>query len=176
MAGMMLGGCGSSIPHAIGSASRQESTDATTPTGASSPCPAGEVLGTPGTCDTVNPNLNIQDNNAYKQYPPATQQQMAVAAPVMAAVSHILPTITAHPPITDASVSAYLHAALSMTEPRADIQVSSHAADGDGIGFGVFVPVGTSGACVHGWVSASDSQVAVDGISPDGGCLSLLGH
>jgi len=124
----------------------------------------------------TDPYLYLRTNNAYKIYPPATAQQAAAGAPVAAAVTRILPTIAAAPPITEASVRAAITAATSVMDPRGDVEVSSHAANGDGIGFGVFVPVGKkTGACVHGWISATDSHVAVDGISPDGGCLSLLG-
>ncbi len=138
-------------------------------------CPPGEVLGAPGTCDTVDPNLNLRVNNAYKDFPPATPEQARAAAPVAAVIGALLPALAAHPPVTEASVRTALEKAIGSTDPKDEIEVSSHAANGDGIGFGVFVPVGKAGACVHGWVSASDNSVAVDGVSPDGGCLPLLG-
>ena len=105
----------------------------------------------------------------------AHTQQAAAGAPVAAAISRILPAIAAAPPITESSVRSALQSVISSTNPHGEIEVSAHAASGDGIGFGVFVPVGKSGACVHGWISTRDSNVAVDGISPDGGCLALLG-
>ena len=146
---MTLGACGSSIPGSARSGSGQQ--------------------------PPIDPNLYIQTNNAYKHYPPATKEQAAAGAPVAAAISWILPAIAAAPPITESSVRSALQSVTSSTNPHGEIEVSAHAASGDGIGFGVFVPVGKSGACVHGWISTRDSNVAVDGISPDGGCLALLG-
>jgi hypothetical protein len=175
LATMILGGCGSTNFHSTGSVAASRPGEVTTSTVTDATCPPGEVLGTPGTCDTVDPNLNLQVNNAYKKFPPATEQQAVAAAPVAAVVRAAVPAIAAHPPITEASVRTALQAAIASTDPHAETEVSSNAANGDGIGFGVFVPVGKAGACVHGWISTSDNNVAVDGISPDGGCLPLLG-
>lgn len=125
----------------------------------------------------VNPELNISANNAYKVFPPATPEGKSAAAPVVRRIASALLIIDMHPPVTDASVRSVLANTLRGLVPTDAIQVSSEAADiPRGIGYGVLVQVAESAACVHGWASVRGSGENVTGLSPDGGCLSLLGH
>ena len=125
----------------------------------------------------ANSNVNINANNSYKIYPPATSTEVSAAAAVAGRIAATLPVIDGGPPVTDASVLLRLTRALHGLVPASAIQASSLAADiPSGIGYGVYVPDPRSGGCVHGWASVHGSGETVSGVSPDGGCLALLGH
>jgi hypothetical protein len=119
-------------------------------------------------CASIDPDVGVRSNHVYQQYQPVPAAARPAAVAVAKQVPAVLARITAAPPITEQSVRA----ALASAFPRADLEVSADAAQGDGIGFGMAV----GEACVHGWVSPVDQNVTVDGFSNDGGCLPLLGH
>jgi hypothetical protein len=119
-------------------------------------------------CTYIDPQAGMSANNAYKQYQPVAPAAKPAATAVAAQVPAVLARVKAAPPITENSVRS----ALAQAFPYDQLEVSAHAAIGDGIGFGLEV----GGACVHGWVSANDQAVVVDGFNKDGGCLPLLGH
>ena len=115
----------------------------------------------------------MRSNTAYRDYHPATPRAQAAANALIPEVTVALQRIRAHPPVTESSVQAELHAAL----PGLNVAASSAAARvPEGIGYAVTVVTGTSVGCVHGWVSARSQAVEVSGPTSGEGCLPLLGH
>ena len=131
----------------------------------------GDINCTPvpnGTCAPPDPQAGFEANHRYaeRETPPASATVTANA--VAAQLPALLDRIQARPPVTEASVRAVLVPAY----PRYDPQVAANTTEGPGIGFGIDV----NGACVHGWVTATDRQVETGGLVRDGGCLAMLGH
>lgn len=155
--GGLLAGCGAATTTSSGSPSRQA-------------CVLYEVqpASPDPRCTYIDPEAGMRANNAYRQYQPVAPAAKPAADAVAAQVPAVLTRVKAAPPITEDSVRS----ALAQAFPKDELEVSAHAAVGDGIGFGLEV----GGACVHGWVSAADQAVVVDGFNNDGGCLPLLGH
>jgi hypothetical protein len=122
---------------------------------------------------SYDPDALMRSNTAYRDYRPATPQAQAAANALVPKVTAALKRIRAHPPVTESSVQATLHAAL----PTLNVTASSAAARvPEGIGYAVTVETGTSVGCVHGWVSARSQAIAVSGPTGGEGCLPLLGH